>query len=665
MSLLKSIQRPIAALLSTLSVVSIGCFSVALAQQDEDLIPLEYFALRETMQNVQTSPSGEHISLMRIASRDGNPVIEIYDTNDLSDRPVRIGSGRSEIISYQWLNNDRLLVNFRNKFRDDIEDVNVGVYAFTQALVSRTGGRFTEISEFVSVIDPMRTRENQALAQGRPNIQRRSGGTIRGTFGAPELFTINVETGRVEETIVTGLQYGGLRFDSQDRLRGGQTFDPSSRELVLFNRDPERMEWEEFHRLSAASFENFSIAGFDPEDDTKAFVIAHNGNNTTGLYEFDLRTGEYGDLLFRNPNSDILGPVFSSRRDSIRTIIGVSYLDNDGRQDVAYLNTPEAADEAELVASIEAAFPDKEIDILSRSIDDRVTIIRTRSPRDPGTYYLLRDRTNLEFLGQSYPLLEEAALADVEYITYEARDGREIPAYLTIPNGEGPHPLVVLPHGGPWVQEIIVYDEWAQVLASRGYMVLQPQFRGSFGYGLDHWTSSFNQWGMAMQDDLDDGALHLVDRGLADPDRLAMFGWSYGGYASLVASLRSPQIYQCSVAGAPVSDPVRFRANFRGGGLSRIQFSLLEMGYGGVVPEDETANVNIPIMLIHGDLDQRVLIRHSEAFVRGLSSNDKPHRFVVLEGADHFSNTLFYDHQITLFTELTNFLENDCGPGGL
>ncbi len=213
--------------------------------------------------------------------------------------------------------------------------------------------------------------------------------------------------------------------------------------------------------------------------------------------------------------------------------------------------------------------------------------------------------------------------------------------------------------------EIINYDEWGQFLASRGYLVMQPQFRGSLGYGIDHWTSSFGEWGLAMQDDKDDGARWLVGQGLADPDRLAMFGWSYGGYAALVASLRDDQLYQCAIAGAPVSDPIRFRANFRGGGLSRIQFAQLEEGYAGLVPEDMTADVNIPIMLVHGDLDQRVLIRHSRAFVNGLERNNKPHRFVILEGADHFFNTLFYEHQIELYTEISNFLSNDCGPGGL
>src|SRR5690606_13334889 len=150
--------------------------------------------------------------------------------------------------------------------------------------------------------------------------------------------------------------------------------------------------------------------------------------------------------------------------------------------------------------------------------------------RDPGTFYLLKDN-RLETVGSKQPLLKSEHLADVRYISYEARDGLRIPAYITVPHGEPPFPLVVMPHGGPFVPEVVGYDEWGQVLANNGYLVLQPQYRGSLNYGLQFYLSAFiegGQGGYKMQDDKDDGALYLVEQGLADPDRMAMFGWSYG-----------------------------------------------------------------------------------------------------------------------------------------
>ena len=142
----------------------------------------------------------------------------------------------------------------------------------------------------------------------------------------------------------------------------------------------------------------------------------------------------------------------------------------------------------------------------------------------------------LKVIGSTKPGLISEELADVEAITYDARDGKKIRGFITIPNSKPPYPLVVMPHGGPFVGENPDFDEWAQMLANRGFMVLQPQYRGSKLFGLDFYKTAFingGQGGYQMQDDKDDGALYLVDKGLVDPNRMMMFGWSYGGYASL------------------------------------------------------------------------------------------------------------------------------------
>jgi dipeptidyl aminopeptidase/acylaminoacyl peptidase len=271
-------------------------------------------------------------------------------------------------------------------------------------------------------------------------------------------------------------------------------------------------------------------------------------------------------------------------------------------------------------------------------------------------------------VGSKQPLLKSDALADVRYISWQARDGETIHGYITVPKSEPPFPLIVLPHGGPFVSETVMYDEWGQLLANNGYLVLQPQYRGSTNYGMQFYQSAFisgGQGGYKMQDDKDDGALHLVKEGLADADRLAMFGWSYGGYAALVAASRTPQIYQCVIAGAAVSDPLMQVAYYsdliEGAGL----IEQLSMWEDSISPIKEVGKVNVPILLIHGDVDQRVPPAHVRKYLRELEKYNKPHKYVELEGADHFSNTLFYDHQITLYREMVDYLKTDCGPGGL
>ena len=161
--------------------------------------------------------------------------------------------------------------------------------------------------------------------------------------------------------------------------------------------------------------------------------------------------------------------------------------------------------------------------ITSRSRDGHVMTVFNVGPKDSGTHYLV-NRGKLQKIGSANPLLKDGDYSNVEYIKYPARDGLMIPAYVTHPKGPGPHPLVVLPHGGPYVQETITYDEWGQMLANNGYMVIQPQYRGSEGHGWKHFISTWHEHGKAMNDDKDDGAKYLISKGLVDPDRVAMFG---------------------------------------------------------------------------------------------------------------------------------------------
>jgi dipeptidyl aminopeptidase/acylaminoacyl peptidase len=165
-----------------------------------------------------------------------------------------------------------------------------------------------------------------------------------------------------------------------------------------------------------------------------------------------------------------------------------------------------------------------------------------------------------------------------------------------------------------------------------------------------------------MQDDKDDSALFFVDEGLADPNRMAMFGWSYGGYASLVAASRTPQLYQCTIAGAAVSDYVMASNDeFRRtpDGIARIWRDVYE--YGAVQPVDEAEKVNVPVLLIHGSVDSRVLPKQAKVYRDALDKAGKYYQYVELEGADHFSNTLFFNHQLELYESLIGFLQNDCG----
>ncbi|WP_439635734.1 alpha/beta hydrolase family protein [Oceanicaulis sp.] len=632
----------------------------ATVQSDDDLIPLEYFAVRENMTNVELSPDGRHLALMRIPAREANPLIEIYQTDDFSAQPRRLNADPMEFQSLQWVSSDLLIVGARQKIRNRIDGFNRGVYAGKVVSYSLESGEFEELSSGMQV---------EALLPGSPDEVIVSLPRTRASFSDDDPFIafrprayyrFNLETGQRQLIINGNQRIATAVFDDEGNPRFASGYDAGAREFVYYYRGIGDEIWEESYRVDGYDLSTFTPVSFDQENEDLAYVLAHNGHDKIGFWEFNLASGEFGELIYRREDSDVAGIRFHSNFwGEGSAMAGVNYFAD--RIRTAWIDPDEEA----LFAGLRQAIPNAhQLSVTSRSRDGSKMVVFNRGPRDPGSYYYLSDGA-MRYLGGYAPQLEPEMLADVEYIQYPSRHGDlMIPAYLTVPHGEPPFPLIVLPHGGPFVSEVITYDEWGQFLASRGYMVLQPQYRGSLGHGLQHYTSALGQAGLAMQDDKDDGALYLVEQGLADPDRLAMFGWSYGGYAALVAASREDNIYQCAIAGAAVADP-NMQLNYYRDGLLPFQEEFELRRRDGIQPIDEVENVNIPLFLIHGDVDQRVPLEHMRVYIPRLERAGIPYRYLELEGADHFSNTLFYNHQTDLYTGLEEYLANDCGPGGL
>ncbi len=400
------------------------------------------------------------------------------------------------------------------------------------------------------------------------------------------------------------------------------------------------------------------LAGFDPDNPERGYFINWaEGEDKAALFEFDFVTGQIGKKLFQDKDADVMGIQTHSIPGNDKLVAAIY---PGAKMERHWFDEDEKA----LYEALEQQIPHAhQISISSRSIDGKAMIVTNRGPRDPGSFWLVKDG-QLAKLGSRNPLVNPDQLADVEYIRYPARDGRTIPAYVTKPKGKGPFPLIVLPHGGPMVNEVVTYDEWGQLLANQGYMVIQPQYRVTTGWGREHFLAGFGEYGKAMQDDKDDGALYLVEQGLVDPDRIAMFGWSYGGYAALVAASRDPNIYQCTIAGAAVSNWPKLKQVWGRGRDSAVDQYWLNTAY-GVNPVDEVAKVNIPLLMVHGDVDRRVLYYHFTDYKKAFEKTGKDGQFITLDGADHFYATLMYTHQQQFFTKMLDYLANDCGPGGL
>lgn len=646
-----------------LLMLLLGYGAAPIGVADAEIYPLEYFALREVINNVTVSPDGTRIAMLKILSRTGNPILHIYDTDNMDGDPFLVDADPMEIIGYRWASDRHVALRFRQQVRNRVQGQEGSVFAYRIAILDVVDQSFDEfeVDTFPFVENVLAGKPNEIIVSEQPGFDNSVG--IREAFRPRAYYTVNLERGTKQLLIRGRLGLGRITFDSDGnpRLAGG--YDRGKREYIIYYRDVGENSWRDVWRWTDEQFELWreGVLGFDDAVPGNILVEAFNGDDKLGLWSYNTRAKTFDELIYRRSDVDISGiRVHSNSWAYPDRITAVAYFKD--KFHFEYFDEVEGATFNQLEQLVPHAHY---VSIPSRSLDGNTLVVRNAGPRDPGTYYLLHNG-EFKFVGSLQPLLDSEQLADVEYIPYTARDGREMATFATIPKGEPPFPTVVLPHGGPHVREIVLFDEWAQMLANNGYLVVQPQFRMSLGYGFDHFTSAFvngSEAGRKMQDDKDDAALHLVDLGLADPDRMAMYGWSYGGYAALMAASRTPQIYQCTIAGAAVSDYVTAANDGSRGraptGTAKVWRDVYE--YGAVQPVKEADKVNVPILLIHGSVDSRVLPKQARLYRDALDKAGKYYKYVELEGADHFYNTLYYEHQIELYTSIIDFLQNECG----
>jgi dipeptidyl aminopeptidase/acylaminoacyl peptidase len=273
-------------------------------------------------------------------------------------------------------------------------------------------------------------------------------------------------------------------------------------------------------------------------------------------------------------------------------------------------------------------------------------VVLVAGANQAGGYYLFQTETgDLRHIGWRNSTLRDMTLNPVRTIRYRASDGQNISAVLTLPRLREQRnlPLIVMPHGGPFLRDAWGYDTWAQFLANRGYVVLQPNFRGSTGYGREFVAKGEGQWGRSMQDDLDDGVKWLVEQGKVDAKRVCIMGASYGGYAAMWAAARNPDIYRCAISFAGISDlAAMIRYDRRSFSATRYYTAWRERVQGDrdfdlktVSPLYAVERISIPLLIAHGSDDENVPLSQSKKLHEALTKAKKPHSYVVYEGEGH------------------------------
>ncbi len=665
---MKLLKAPLMAAMVGVSVLGLSVAAPSETQAQSN-VPIDVWALRNVVNAVQVSPDGKHLLVHKVESRDGEYLLEIYETSDLSKPLRRLNADPMEIISAQWVSDNFIFgtawqVN-RKRVKgpeEDVRDYLAYSYNLEKNKFSKAGGNF-------GLINTLPNEPDAVLIGGGNAIPDTTGVDPFAAFRPRAYYRFNLNTGSRSLVLKGNDKFPTAVFDSDGNPRFTQVQDRGSNMLKTYYRKPGDGSWTQFgEEFDLDEHENLyrvlgglhGLVGFKHDDPNIGYIVDNrDGEDKAALYEFDFSTGQLGQKLFQAEDADVLGIQTHSIPGNDK-MVAARY--SGAKRERHWFDEEEKA----LYEALEQQIPyAHSVTITSRSRDGNTMIVQNTGPRDPGSFWLVQNG-QMAKLGSRNPLLNPDQLADVEYIRYPARDGKIIPGYLTKPKGEGPFPLIVLPHGGPHVNEIITYDEWGQLLANAGYMVLQPQYRMSVGWGQDHFDSAYGQHGLAMQDDKDDGAMYLVEQGLVDPDRIAMFGWSYGGYAALVALSRENNIYQCAIAGAAVADAEKVYQKRSGPNTPKaIDDWAQRRGMIGINPINEVSKVNIPLLMVHGDVDARVLYFNFTDYKKEFEKAGKQGQFVTLEGADHFSRTLMYDHQQQFYTKMLDYLANDCGPGGL
>ena len=392
-------------------------------------------------------------------------------------------------------------------------------------------------------------------------------------------------------------------------------------------------------------------------DDPEVIIVTGFGEyGTREARTLHTQTGEFEETLFSNPDYDLEGFLRYSRS---RQHVGVTYTDHMSRAE--YLD----ADFAKLQSAIDRALPGSRNFIRSVSADRRRLVVHSSNSREPGMLLIWdRDAKTMEPFGWFNEVLDPELLADVESVEFTSADGTVIPAYLTLPvaRDSGALPAVVMPHGGPTSRDDKSYWFLTQFLVSRGYAVLQPNFRGSSGYGWHFRDAGRGQWGGIMQDDVDAGTRWLAEQGYVDSTRICIVGWSYGGYAAAMGLVKAPELYRCGVGINGVYNLPRHIAagkEYVGGTIWTRHIGLDGESTRAVSPHHQAEQFEAPFLIIHAEDDHRVRVGQADNFFEALLDEGKSAKLVKVQHGGHSMVTA--EARETILEELERFLREHIG----
>lgn len=600
-------------------------------------IAMENFFRNPVKTAFRLSPNGEYFSYLAPWQKRLNVFVQKVG----ADSAVRITAETARDISgYLWKGNSRILF-----LKDTGGDENFQLYG-----VNINGTELKGLTVFEKVrtelIDDLKDMEGEIIV----GLNKRNPQVF-------DPFRLNVLTGEMTQLAENPGNIVGWMTDHDGKLRMATTSDGVNTTLLY-----RETEQEKFHPVLTTSFKETMSPQLFTFDNKMLFAVSNLGRDKTALVTFDPATGKEKEVLFETQEADIEG-VDYSRKD--KKLLSVSWT-TDMEKEHFFDSDAEA-----MKKKLQEKLPGYQVSVGSKNKAEDKFMIRTYSDKSRGAYYLYNKTSGeLTKLSDLSPWLNENDLCDMKPITYKSRDGLTIQGYLTLPKGyEAKNlPVVINPHGGPWARDYWGFNPEVQFLANNGYAVLQMNYRGSTGFGKAFWELSFKQWGRTMQNDISDGVKWLVDQGIADPKRVAIYGGSYGGYATLAGMTLTPELYAAGVDYVGVSNMFTFMKT-----IPPYWKPMLDMFYemvgnpksdslmlAQISPVFLVDKIKAPIFVAQGANDPRVNKDESDQIVKALKARNIDVEYMVKNNEGHgFRNE---ENRFDFYRSMLAFINKHLKP---
>lgn len=644
----------------------LGAFAAPAAAQPQttpaprEPIPLAVFARLPEMQQPRISTDGKALAFrLRV---NGEQVLAVLALDEPNARPQVIARDAEfderegfRTTGWRWIDPDTLLISVaqRTNFEGQRVDATRALaYNRRTRATTQLGWRGTLIRSnvlWVSREGPLRVLISR-LPEGR-GFER---------LMNPEVIEVDVASGRIR--LVEAQRRGVTAWyaDGEGNVRMGMSRDADTGRLSVLYRPGGDGNFRTIIRERTERYQDPPVPLLFLPNDRALAISRHEGFRA--LYEVDLNTMEFTRKVYGVDNYDI-DDVLPNPEET--AVDGVAVTEDRSRME--WMN-PRLR---QVQGALDETFGAGTATILSADRPRANFVVHVGGPDQAGAYYLYNvESGSIRNLGWINSTLRDMRLNPVRTIRYRAGDGREIAAVLTLPRLRDHRdlPLIVLPHGGPWARDSESWDIWAQPLAEMGYAVIQPNFRGSSGFGRDWEAASDGNWGMRMQDDLNDAVAWAAQQGIADASRVCMFGWSYGGYASSRAAQRDPDRYRCAISGAGVHD-IPDMVTYDRGYLGRYGSQYIGSAATRLVdvsPARHTDGRWAPIMIVHGARDDRVPVAQSRTLVSRLRASGKVEGrdFVYVEQPRNTHNLPLEADRLQLLVEAQRFLDRH-NPSGM